>query len=62
MRPARGIISALGDRIMTRTFISTALAAAVLAYGAPASVKDSVATVHVDATPGHAINSFDPDS
>ncbi len=47
---------------MTRTFISTALAAAVLAYGAPASVKDSVATVHVDATPGHAINSFDPDS
>jgi hypothetical protein len=47
---------------MTRIFISTVLAAALLAYGVPAQVKDSVATVYVDATPGHAINSFDPDS
>jgi NedA-like, galactose-binding domain len=29
---------------------------------APAQSTPPVATVHVDATPGHAINSFDPDS
>ena len=47
---------------MTRTFISTTLAAAILAYGASAQIKDSVPTVSVDATPGRVINSFDPDS
>ena len=48
-----------------------ALAVAVLsvvAHGAPAPAQSApaaepqMATVHVDATPGHAINSFDPDS
>ncbi len=49
----------------------SALAIAVLSvvvHGAPAPAQSAsaadpqTATVHVDATPGHAINSFDPDS
>ncbi len=35
----------------------------VVALGTPATAQSkSTAVVHVDATPGHAINSFDPDS
>src|SRR6202042_3202169 len=36
--------------------------AGATAQSASAAEPQPVATVHVDATPGHAINSFDPDS
>ena len=36
--------------------------AAVMAQSAASAMEPQAATVHVDATPGHAINSFDPDN
>ena len=47
-----------------RTLAAAAVAAAfsILAQNAPAQVREAVATVRVDVTPGHALNSFDPDS
>src|SRR5437899_11447266 len=39
-----------------------ALAAIAVLILLPASPAQTVATVQVDTTPGHAINSFDPDS
>jgi hypothetical protein len=46
-----------------RAFWAMATVAAffLVGHGAHAQVKEAVATVHVDVTPGHAINSFDPD-
>jgi hypothetical protein len=41
---------------------AVALASYLCAGGASAQVREPVATVHVEATPGRAINSFDPDS
>ena len=45
-----------------RILVTTAIASLVSAHGLRAQVPEPVATVHVDATPGHAINSFDPDA
>ncbi len=47
-----------------RTLAAAAVAAAfsILAQSASAQVREVVATVRVDATPGHAVSSFDPDS
>jgi len=45
-----------------RTFAAAAAVAFSILMPAIAQVKESVATVRVDVTPGHAINSFDPDS
>jgi hypothetical protein len=47
-----------------RTFPAGTVAAAffILAQGASAQVGEAVATVRVDATPQHVLNSFDPDS
>jgi F5/8 type C domain len=42
--------------------MAMAIAWSVCAGGVSAQVKAAVATVHVDTTPSHVINSFDPDS
>jgi F5/8 type C domain len=42
--------------------VAMAIASSVCAQAARAQVAEPVATVRVDATPGHAINSFNPDS
>jgi hypothetical protein len=52
------IIFSLG----VRGTIVAAQTAAAAQSSAASSVTSSVTTVHIDATPGHAINSFDPDS
>lgn len=46
-----------------RTFAGAVVAAALCAFvpGAFSQQGQGAATVHVDTTPGHAINSFDPD-
>src|SRR5580704_4753819 len=56
---------ALAGRLRKSAVAITILATAVLGAAAAAQSKSAAeppATVHVDATPGHAINSFDPDS
>jgi hypothetical protein len=58
-----------GRQPLSKSLIAIALAilsgmaqsARVTAQSPPAA-EPAVATIHVDATPGHAINSFDPDS
>jgi hypothetical protein len=55
----------IGNLVMTLTSLaSVALAAALAIFGplADAQTSEEVATVRVDTTPGHVINSFDPDS
>jgi len=47
---------------MTRQILFVAIASFFCAHEIRAQVKEPAATVHVDTTPGHAINSFDPDS
>jgi len=49
---------------MTRRTVAAAAVGVfyILAQGASAHAREAVATVRVDATPGHALNSFDPDS
>jgi hypothetical protein len=48
---------------MTRQIlVAVAIATFVCAHVVCAQVEEPAATVHVDTTPGHAINSFDPDS
>jgi hypothetical protein len=47
---------------MTRQILLVAIASFFCAHEIRAQVKEPAATVHVDTTPGHAINSFDPDS
>jgi hypothetical protein len=42
--------------------VAMAIASPVCAQAARAQVAEPVATVRVDASPGHALNSFDPDS
>jgi hypothetical protein len=42
--------------------VAIAIASSFFAGGARAQVGEPVATVRVDAAPGHALNSFDPDS
>src|SRR5712692_1303687 len=69
VRSERAIICARrlllhGGGTMTRRALAAAVAGAfcILAQIASAQVREAVATVRVDATPGHALNSFDPDS
>src|SRR5262245_46185639 len=49
-----------GDPTMTRA-ITPVFTAALLVCGALAQTGDGVATIRIDVTPGHALNSFDPD-
>ena len=49
-------------RRATAAILFLATAGCALAQSVPATSKPEPATIHVDATPGHAINSFDPDS
>ena len=65
MLPRNPCASLTGVLTMTRrTFAVTAIAIASSLYAGSvcAQVAEPVATVRVDATPGHAINSFDPDA
>jgi len=41
--------------------LAMAVASCILVPSCQAQVKEAAATVHIDVTPGHAINSFDPD-
>ena len=45
-----------------RAIATIAIASLLCIYGVSAQVREPVATIRVDATPGHALNSFDPDS
>src|SRR3984893_13395678 len=45
----------------TFAVVAIAMASSVFAHGVCAQAAEPVATVRVDASPGHAINSFDPD-
>jgi F5/8 type C domain len=49
-------------RRATIAIVFLAMTGCALAQSMPAASKPEPATIHVDATPGHAINSFDPDS
>jgi hypothetical protein len=61
------LLQSEAEKLLSRSVFAVAVLSVVV-HGAPAPAQSAsaaepqMATVHVDATPGHAINSFDPDS
>jgi hypothetical protein len=47
--------------MLRQMFLAIVIASLLCAHAIRGQVNEPTATVHVDATPGHAINSFDPD-